>query len=317
MGKKVSIIIPAYNEQELIPIAYDAVSKVLSPLEVEHEIIFIDDGSKDNTYAEIEKLVADNHADVKGISFSRNFGKESAIFAGLKEAKGDCCVVMDCDLQHPPETIPEMIRLWSEEGFEVIEGVKASRGHEGLLHKAFAKFFYWLIGHYSKIEMENASDFMLLDRIAVDSLLVMPEHAPFFRGLSRWIGFKTAQVPFVVADRTIGESKWSVTSLYKYAIHNIIIFSSGPLQIVTGLGLIFIFASIFIGGEALYTYFTGQALGGFTTVITLILLSSGIIMMSLGIIGLYIAQIYDEIKARPRYIVSRRCSVEDKNDKKA
>lgn len=311
MKKTVSIIVPAFNEEELITIAYKAINDTLSALDFDYEIIFVDDGSNDNTYSEIENLVSTGATNLVGVSFSRNFGKEAAIFAGLREAKGDCCIVMDCDLQHPPASIPEMLRLWSEEGFEVVQGVKITRGKEGPLHRMLAKFFYWLIGRYSKIKMDNASDFMLLDRAAVDSLLIMPEHAPFFRGLSRWIGYKTVELPFEVADRTVGTSKWSITSLYKYAIHNIIIFSARPLQIVTALGLIFIFASIFIGGEALYTHFTGQSMEGFTTVIILILLSSGIIMMSLGIIGLYIAQIYDEIKARPRYIVSKRCGTKE------
>lgn len=303
--KKISIVIPAFNEQDLIKIAYDTIKEHLTDIDMEHEFIFVDDGSKDSTFDEVEKLVKEGNTDVRGISFSRNFGKESAVFAGLSEAKGDCVLVMDCDLQHPPATIPEMVRLWKE-GFQIVEGVKSSRGHESLLHHGLAKFFYKLIGHFSKIDMEDASDFILLDRVAVDSLLAMPERAPFFRGLSRWIGFKSVKVPFEVADRTIGTSKWSLSKLIKYAVHNITIFSSGPLQIVTAMGIIFIFASLFIGGEALFRYFTGTALGGFTTVITLILLSSGIIMISLGIIGLYIAQIYDEIKARPRYIINKK-----------
>lgn len=303
--KKMSIVIPAYNEQELIKIAYETIKASLSDTDVEPEFIFVDDGSKDSTFDEIEKLVNEGNKDVRGLSFSRNFGKESAIFAGLSEAKGDCVLVMDCDLQHPPGTIPEMIRLWKE-GFEIVEGVKSSRGTESVMHHWLADLFNKIVTHYSKIDLEDSSDFILMDRVAVDSLLAMPERAPFFRGLSRWIGFKSVKVPFEVADRTIGKSKWSLSQLVKYAIHNITIFSSGPLQIVTGMGIIFIIASLFIGGEALYTYFTGKALGGFTTVITLILLSSGIIMISLGIIGLYIAQIYNEIKARPRYIISKK-----------
>lgn len=310
MSKCISIVIPAYNEQELIPIAYEAITDAIKDVDMDHEIIFVDDGSSDSTFSQIELLSGEGHCDVKGISFSRNFGKESAIFAGLKEARGDCVVVMDCDLQHPPATIIDMLNYWSE-GYEIVEGVKASRGHEGPIHRLLAKFFYWLIGKYSKIDMEDASDFMLLDRTVVDSLLAMPEHAPFFRGLSRWVGYKSVKVPFEVADRTIGSSKWSFSALIKYAVHNITIFSSGPLQIVTAMGLIFIIASVFIGGEALFRYFTGTALGGFTTVITLILLSSGIIMISLGIIGLYIAQIYDEVKARPRYIIQKRTSNTD------
>lgn len=306
MKKLLSIVVPAYNEQDMIPIAYEAIKDVASKLETDYEIIFIDDGSKDDTYSVIEQLVAENN-DIHGISFSRNFGKEAAIFAGLKEAKGDALIVMDCDLQHPVSVIPEMVRLWSEEGFQIVQGVKSSRGHESIFYKAFANLFNGLVKSIAKIDLQDSSDFMLLDRVAIDSLIEMPERAPFFRGLSRWIGFRTVKVPFEVAERAVGKSKWSLSGLIKYAIHNIIIFSANPLQLVTIMGILFIIASIFIGGEALVRYFTGTALGGFTTVITLILLSSGIIMISLGIIGAYIAQIYDEIKARPRYIISKKC----------
>lgn len=307
MSKLLSIVIPAFNEQDLIKIAYDTISRSLKDITVDYEIVFVDDGSKDNTYRQICELVAEGHDNVHGLSFSRNFGKESAIFAGLKEAKGDCCVVMDCDMQHPPTVIPEMLRLWQDEGFQIVEGVKSSRGRESLVYKCFAGFFNWLIKHFSHIDLNDASDFMLLDRTVVDSLLDMPERAPFFRGLARWVGFKSVRLPFEVAERQVGTSKWSTKGLIKYAIHNITIFSATPLQLVTVFGILFVIMSLFVGGEALYRYFTGTALGGFTTVITLILLSSGLIMISLGIIGLYIAQIYDEIKARPRYIIKERC----------
>jgi len=305
MRKLLSIIIPAYNEQDMLSIAYEEIKKVVSGLEADHEFIFIDDGSKDNTFTAIQNLVEQGNTDVHGISFSRNFGKEAAIFAGLKEAKGDCCIVMDCDLQHPASTIPEMYRLWTE-GYDIVEGVKSSRGKESIIHKAMAKLFYSVITACANIDLADASDFVLLDRKAIDALVAMPESAPFFRGLSRWIGYKSIKVPFEVAERTIGETKWSTKGLIKYAIHNITIFSAEPLQIVTVMGMIFIIASIFIGGEALYTYITGSAKDGFTTVIILILLSSGIIMVSLGIIGVYLSQIYDEVKDRPRYIISRR-----------
>lgn len=305
MSKLLSIIIPAYNEQDMLPIAYEEIKRVVSDLDADHEFIFIDDGSSDKTFEEVQNIVAQGNTDIRGISFSRNFGKESAIFAGLKEAKGDCCVVMDCDLQHPASVIPEMFRLWTE-GYEIVEGVKSSRGKESFLHKAMAKIFYSVISSCANIDLADASDFVLLDRKAVDSLIEMPESAPFFRGLSRWIGYRSVKVPFEVAERTVGNTKWSTRGLIKYAIHNITIFSAQPLQIVTVMGVIFLFASLFIGGEALYTYITGSALGGFTTVIILLLLSSGIIMISLGIIGVYLSQIYDEVKDRPRYIISRR-----------
>lgn len=305
MSKLLSIIIPAFNEQDMLPVAYEEIKKVVSALDADYEFIFIDDGSSDGTFKAIQSLKEQGNNDIRGISFSRNFGKESAIFAGLNEAKGDCCIVMDCDLQHPASVIPEMYRLWKE-GFEIVEGVKSSRGKESILHKAMAKIFYSVISRCANIDLADASDFVLLDRKAVDSLIEMPESAPFFRGLSRWIGYKSVKVPFEVAERTIGSTKWSTKGLIKYAIHNITIFSADPLQIVTVMGVIFIIASLFIGGEALFTYITGSALGGFTTVIILILLSSGIIMISLGIIGVYLSQIYDEVKDRPRYIISKR-----------
>lgn len=305
MKKLLSIIIPAFNEQDMLPIAYKEIKKVISEIDVDHEFIFVDDGSSDDTFASAKQLFEEGNNDIRAISFSRNFGKESAIFAGLKEAKGDCCIVMDCDLQHPAEVIPEMHRLWTE-GYEIVEGVKNSRGKESALHRFMAKLFYSLISKCANIDLADASDFILLDRKAIDALVDMPEAAPFFRGLSRWIGYKTVQVPFDVSERLVGETKWSTKGLIKYAIHNITIFSAHPLQIVTLIGTLFIFASLFVAGEALFRYFTGTALGGFTTVICLILLSSGIIMISLGIIGIYLSQIYDEVKDRPRYIISRR-----------
>ena len=246
------------------------------------------------------------HSEVKGISFSRNFGKESAIFAGLKEAGGMCCVIMDCDLQHPPGTIVEMYRLW-EEGYEVVEGIKSSRGRENPLHTLCANSFYSIISKLTGIDMADASDFKLLDRQAVDALLDMPERTPFFRALSSWVGFKTTSVPFEVQERTVGTSKWSLWSLIKYAIRNITSFSGAPLQMVTFLGWVMLLFSLVLGIQSLYRYFTGTALEGFTTVILLQLIIGSILMISLGIIGHYISRIYDEIKRRPRYIVSKRC----------
>lgn len=304
-GKLLSVIIPAYNEQDMISTTFNTVKKILDNAGISFEIVFVDDGSKDMTYENTRKLTLD-HPEVKGISFSRNFGKEAAIFAGLREAKGDCCVIMDCDLQHPPAVIVEMYRLW-EEGYEVVEGVKSSRGKENPLHSLCANGFYSIISKLTGIDMANASDFKLLDRQAVDALLQMPERAPFFRALSSWIGFKTASVPFEVQERTVGTSKWSVWSLIKYAVRNITSFSGAPMQFVTFLGWIMLLFSIVLGIQSLYRYFTGAALEGFTTVILLQLIIGSVLMISLGIIGHYISRIYDEIKARPRYIINKRC----------
>lgn len=304
-AKLLSIIIPAYNEQDNIQRTYETIRDLLVKNNIPFELLFVDDGSKDLTYERIQELAL-THPEIKGLSFSRNFGKEAAIFAGLEYANGDCCLIMDCDLQHPPTVIPEMYRLWTE-GFEVIEGVKTSRGKEGFFHKLCAKGFYSLISKATDIDMANASDFKLLDRKAVDALLILPERAPFFRALSSWIGFRTASVPFEVQERDIGTSKWSMWSLTKYALRNITSFSGAPMQFVSIMGWVMLLASIGLGIQSLYKYFSGTALEGFTTVILLLLIIGSVLMISLGIIGHYISRIYDEIKARPRYIISKRC----------
>lgn len=303
--KLLSVIIPSYNEQDMIAQTFKTVKEILNGASIPFEIIFVDDGSKDMTYANITELAGSN-TEVRGISFSRNFGKESAIFAGLESAAGACCVIMDCDLQHPPATIVEMYRLW-EQGYDVVEGVKSSRGKETPIHKFCANSFYGIISKLTDIDMTNASDFKLLDRRAIEALLLMPERTPFFRALSSWIGFKTATVSFEVQERTVGTSKWSMWSLVKYAIRNITSFSGAPMQFVTFMGWVMLIFSFIFAIQSLYRYFTGTALEGFTTVILLLLIIGSVLMISLGIIGHYISRIYDEIKGRPRYIISKRC----------
>lgn len=300
-----SVIIPAFNEQEMIGKTFYTVKEILDKEKIPFEILFIDDGSKDLTYLNISTL-ANSHSEIRGISFSRNFGKEAAIFAGLEAAAGSCCVIMDCDLQHPPAAIVQMYRLW-EAGYEIVEGVKASRGSENCFHTLCANIFYKIISRLIGIDMTNASDFKLLDRRAVDALLIMPERAPFFRALSSWIGFKSTSVTFEVQARTIGSSKWSFLNLVRYAVRNITSFSGAPMQFVTATGWIMLLFSIILGSQSLYRYFNGTALEGFTTVILLQLIIGSVLMISLGIIGHYISRIYDEIKARPRYIISKRC----------
>jgi len=212
---------------------------------------------------------------------------------------------MDCDLQHPPETLVEMYRKW-EEGYEVVEGIKRSRGKENGGYRAAAGIFYRIMSHAVKIDMTRASDFKLLDRRAADSILEMSEHNGFFRAMSSWIGFKQTQVEFDVAERTAGESKWSFVKLVSYAVSNIVGYSAAPMQVVTGAGMAVFLLGVILGIQTLVRYFTGHAVEGFTTVILLILIIGSIIMISLGIIGYYIARIYEEVKGRPKYIVSRR-----------
>ena len=303
-GSMLSVITPAYNEEQMIHKTAKTISVIIEVENIDYEIVFINDGSKYNTWKKIREAGEEN-SKVRGICFSRNFGKESAMFAGLAEAKGDCVVVIDCDLQHPPKKIVEMYRLW-EQGYEIVEGVKASRGKESGMHAFAAKCFYSLISNATNIDMSHASDFKLLDRKAVNVLLNMPEKNAFFRALSSWVGFKSTQIEYDVQEREAGESKWSTKSLIKYAITNITSFTSVPMQIVTVLGGIMFVVTAVLAVIALVQKILGQSLDGFTTVIILQCFTGGVVMLSLGIIGYYIAKIYDEIKGRPRYIISER-----------
>lgn len=300
----VSVVLPAYNEEKMIKKAAETIGGILKKEKIDYEIVFVDDGSKDATWMEIENAgKEDEH--VNGVHFSRNFGKESAMMAGLENAGGDCVVVMDCDLQHPPETIVEMYRLW-QQGYEVVEGVKRTRGKESVFHKMSAGLFYKMISKAVKIDMSHASDFKLLDRRAVEALLEMPERNAFFRALSSWIGFKTVSVEFDVHEREVGESKWSTKSLIRYAISNIVSFSSAPMMLVGFTGILGFLFAVILGIQTLVNYFSGNAVEGFTTVILLILIMGSFILMGMGVIGYYIAKIYEEVKCRPRYIISKK-----------
>lgn len=297
-----SIVLPAYNEETNIANTVKALSGLLEEKQIEYELIFISDGSKDGTFAEIVKASQENPR-IKGAEFSRNFGKEAGIFAGLELASGDAVIVMDCDLQHPPQVIPEMWGLWKS-GVEVVEGVKTSRGKESLGHKLSAGIFYKVMSGLIRMDMNASSDFKLLDRKVVDVLLDLPERNTFFRALSFWAGFRTETVQYEVQERQFGESKWSFWSLMKYAITNATSFSTLPLQMVTVVGIVFILFSAALAVQTLVRFLTGTAVEGFTTVILLLLIIGGLLMLSLGVIGHYIARIYEEVKGRPKYIIS-------------
>lgn len=299
-----SVIIPSYNEEANIERTAKTISEILTNEQIEYELLFVSDGSKDKTYELVCEL-AKNDSRIKGLEFSRNFGKEASIFAGLSCASGDCCAVIDCDLQHPPKTLVEMYRLW-EEGYEVIEGIKSSRGKEGILHKMFVGIFYGIMSKLMKLDMNSTSDFKLMDRKVVEALLSLNEKNTFFRALTFWAGFKSATVTFDVQERVAGSSKWSFMSLVKYAITNTTSFTTAPLQFVTFMGIIMIIFSVVIGVQTLVKYFMGSAVEGFTTVILLLLIVGGCIMISLGIIGHYLARIYEEVKGRPKYIIRNK-----------
>ena len=297
-----SIVLPSYNEEQNISNTAKVLAQLLEQEKIEYELVFVSDGSKDATYEEILKASEENPR-VKGAKFSRNFGKEACIFAGLRLTTGDAVIVMDCDLQHPPQVIPQMWKLWNE-GYEVVEGVKSSRGKESLAHKLSAGLFYKIMSKLIKMDMNASSDYKLLDRKVVDVLLQLPEKNTFFRALTFWAGFNTTTVEYDVQERMYGTSKWSVLSLMKYAITNATSFSTLPLQLVTVMGIISILFSVILGIQTTVRYFMGNSVEGFTTVILLILIIGGFIMLSLGIIGHYIARIYEEVKGRPKYIIS-------------
>lgn len=298
----ISIIIPVFEEEKQIDKSLHTIHSILLENEINHELIIIDDGSGDNTW-DVLKRVSSELTVIRAVRLSRNFGKEAALYAGIELAKGDACIIMDSDLQHPPDIIPEMVRLWREEGYEVVEGTKASRGKENLANSIGAKLFYSSLRKLSGINLDGASDFKLLDSKVIEVLREMNERNTFFRGMSVWVGFKRINIPFNVSARSGGNTKWSFIKLLKLAITAITSFTSLPLHLVTFMGVIFLAGSFLLGLQTLYMKFSGIAVNGFTTVILLLLIIGSTLMISLGIIGTYIAKIYDEVKYRPRYVI--------------
>lgn len=299
-----SIVLPAYNEEAVLTNTVTVLNETLTRENIPYHLIFVDDGSRDATWDRIVE-VSEKYDCITAVRFSRNFGKEAAILAGLACSKGDCTAVMDCDLQHPPKTLVEMYHLW-EEGYDIIDGVKRDRGKESVQHRLAAKIFNGIMSKEIRIDMSAASDFKLMDKKVVEALLAMPERNMFFRAMSSWIGFRTTSVAFDVGERSAGSSKWSTMSLVRYALGNIAAYSSLPMQLVTGAGMFSLILSVVLGIQTIVKYFSGRAVEGFTTVILLILLLGSIVMISLGIIGYYISKIYEEVRGRPRYIISKR-----------
>jgi len=306
------VLMPFYNEEKQIPITIDRLIPLIDPLNIEYSLLLVDDGSKDGTWAAISAGVKRYPDKVRGLRLSRNFGKEAAICAGLDAADADAVILMDGDLQHPPEYIPEMLRLWHEGGYDIVEGVKSSRGRESLGSRINAVVFYGLFHRVSGYQLANASDFKLLDRKVVLKWREFTEHSTFFRGLSAWLGFNRVTFPFEVADRQTGQSRWSLGKLISLSLNAITSFSAMPLQLITTIGLIFMVGSAALLIQTLFNFFTGHAANGFTTVIVVELAVGACIMISLGLIGTYIARIFEEVKNRPRYVVSEDTGVSDK-----
>lgn len=308
---KLSLLIPFFNEEQQIPITLAAVIPIMESTGLDFELVLVDDGSRDQSWRVIAEA-SEHDSRIVGLHFSRNFGKEAAICAALDQADGDAVILMDGDLQHPPQHIPEMVRLWREEGFDIVEGVKSTRGKESLASRLNAKVFYGLFRRFSGYDLRDASDFKLLDRQVVEQWRRLGEHDTFFRGLSAWLGFRRTTFSFEVAARQTGGSKWSLLRLANLSVNAITGFSAMPLQFITGLGLLLLVVMAAMAIQTLVMWFSGHAASGFTTVILLQLLIGGCIMLSLGLIGTYIARIFTEVKGRPRYIIAAKTGREDK-----
>ena len=298
-----SVLIPVHNECDQIAENLSLIHSEALKAGLPMEMIAIDDGSTDKTWHVLQGMV-EHIPELKALRLSRNFGKEAAICAGLAYSSGQACIVIDSDLQHPPELIPEMVRLWREEHWDIVEGIKKTRGTEPLINRIGARFFYRTLSGLSGYNLNGSSDFKLLDRKVIDAWLDMRERNTFFRGMVSWLGFRRKQITFSVPKRRLTQSRWSFLGLFRLAVVAITAFSSLPLQAVTILGGLFLLCAIVFSAYALIMYFAGLAFPGFTTVIVLELLIGGVLMVSLGIIGTYIAQIYQEVKYRPRYVVA-------------
>lgn len=304
--RELSLVIPVFNESAIIVRAMNTImSQLHSIAGLDYfEVIVVDDGSSDATWERLINDVCPHHPEIHAIKLSRNFGKESALCAGLEQCDAKATIIMDVDLQHPPALIEDMLRIWRQGEVDIVEAVKRDRGDEPALSKLSANGFYSLFEWLCGVSLKNASDFKLLDKRVVEAWREMPERNVFFRGMSAWVGFSREQIEFDVAPRLGSNSKWSSLGLLRLALTSIVSFSSAPLHLITLSGIGFILFSLVLGCITLARHFSGEAVSGFATVILLLLIIGGIIMVSLGIIGEYLARIYNEVKARPRYLIA-------------
>jgi len=302
--KTIDIIVPCYNEQEVLEAFYRETSKVVDTIDgYSFRFLLVDDGSRDNTIV-IMKQLAKEHDNVKYLSFSRNFGKEAGIYAGLKYSLGDYVILMDADLQHPPAMIPDMI-AGVEEGYDCCAARRVSREGESKLRSWFSQMYYKISNRMTDIEMpQNAVDYRIMSRSMVDSILDLSEVERFSKGIFAWVGFSTKWIPYENVERTMGTTKWSFWGLFKYALSGITSFSIAPLRMVSGMGfVIFAFACLYILITLIQTMIFGIDVPGYVTTLCAVLFLGGIIELSVGIIGEYVAHIYMEAKDRPIFIL--------------
>ena len=305
MSKLCSCIVPCFNEEEVIPLYYEEMQKVRKQEEgkIDFEIIFIDDGSKDKTLEVIKKLSEQDEC-IHYVSFSRNFGKEAAMYAGFEHANGEYVVTMDVDLQDPPHLIPEMIRSIEEEGYDSVATRRVTRKGEPPIRSFFARRFYGLINKISDADIvDGARDFRMMKRDMVNAILSMPEYNRFTKGIFGWVGFKTKWIEFENEERAAGETKWSFWKLFRYALEGIIAFSTVPLTIVSLIGVIVcIIAFLFLLFVVIRATIFGDPVAGWPSLICVISFLSGIQLLGIGVVGMYLSKTYLETKKRPIYI---------------
>lgn len=302
--KLVDIIVPCYNEEDVLHMFYEETSKVVNQINgYDFRYIFVDDGSKDKTF-EILKELGEAHDDVRYISFARNFGKEAGMYAGLTYSDGDYVIVMDADLQHPPTLIPEMIK-GIEEGYDCCAARRTTRKGEAPIRSAFSRCFYRLNNKLTDVDLvQGAVDYRIMSRSMVDSVLSLSEKQRFSKGIFAWVGFKTKWLPYENVERVVGTTKWSFWGLFKYAIDGITAFSVAPLRMVTGMGFFISFiAFVYIIATLVKTMIFGVDVPGYVTTLSAVLFLGGIVEISMGILGEYIARIYMEVKDRPIFIM--------------
>lgn len=302
--KKVSILIPFYNEQEVLPSLFERLQTLIN-LNANYiwEVLLVNDGSVDNSLCMVKQMRFRDER-FRYIDLSRNFGKETAMLAGLDFVTGDCVVIMDADLQHPPEVIPEMLKLW-EEGYDDIYGKRNSRGKEPWLRKKLSLFYYRMLQKTTRVEvLKNVGDFRLLDRICIDALCSMRESQRYTKGLFQWIGFKKKELLFDQEDRVAGKTKWNYIKLIGLAIEGITSYTTSPLKIATVMGLIVsLCAFIYMIYIFIKALFIGDPVAGYPTIMVVMLFLGGVQLLSLGIIGEYVGRIFNETKNRPAYFI--------------
>lgn len=305
--KKLSIIVPCFNEEQAVPLFYQEITKIKVRLQCETEVIFINDGSTDQTLSALIKLKKE-HSSIEIIDFSRNFGKEAGILAGLRESTGDVVVIMDVDLQDPPHLLPEMLNEIENNGYDSVATYRVNRAGEPKIRSYFARSFYKLINKVSDVEIvDGARDYRMMTRDMVNAILSLSEYHRFSKGIFVWVGFKTKYLSFENVQRSVGETKWSFVKLLKYAIEGIVAFTTMPLRISMVMGFFISFMSmlymIYVFIKALMY---GDPVAGYPSMMVIILFLGGVQLLGLGILGEYLSKTYMEVKRRPNYIIKKK-----------